>query len=123
MSTAARVGFPNCLCTDLQVLTLLLHWSTQGLGCYFQLFVNEEVGSHQNKDCSVDKDLRLPALHKLVLDMQYLISNFPDQTQVQMGCKWGWKGNSLLKCVEINLRTKGFRMQCLLNKDAVRIIF
>lgn len=71
-STSTLVGFSSCICTGMQVLTLVLHRSFQTFGCYFQVWVKKKVGSQQNGAWGIDEDRRLPAYYKLVLNVLVL---------------------------------------------------
>lgn len=71
-STSTPAGFSSCICTGMQVLTLVLQRSSQMFGCYFQVRVKKKVGSQQNGAWGTDEDLRLPAYYKLVLNVLVL---------------------------------------------------
>lgn len=71
-STSTPAGFSSCICTGMQVLTLVLQRSSQMFGCYFQVWVRKKVGSQQNGAWGADEDLRLPAYYKLVLNVLVL---------------------------------------------------
>lgn len=43
-STSTPAGFSSCICTGMQVLTLVLQRSSQMFGCYFQVWVKKKVG-------------------------------------------------------------------------------
>lgn len=71
-SASTPAGFSSCICTGMQVLTLVLQRSSQMFGCYFQVRVKKKVGSQQNGAWGADEDLRLPAYYKLVLNVLVL---------------------------------------------------